>query len=340
MKKLIGLLVLCFSGVSFAISEANYASDYQSKIIPLIQKYQHGTFKGEKNINIHYATYNSNPYAVRCLVILPGRTEAIEKYAEVIHTIDTGEHAGMFQFLLMDHRGQGSSDRMVKVAAGDSEKGYVDQFENYTLDLKKFMDTVVASKYCSDTTLLAHSMGAGIGVDFLQKYPQYFDRAALSSPMLKIQTAPYKYSVARTIVLASMAAGRGSKYAIGQNPFDGSRDFEGNTFTTSPARYEMAMGMFDTYPQTRLGGATNRWLNEVMNATNSIRKHYSDIKIPMRVFHAGIETYSESSEMIRLCNEASYCKRTFLPTAKHEVLMDRDVNRDLVISELENFLQR
>lgn len=336
-KLMIFSLTILLSSSAFAIGEANYKAEYTEKILPLIKSYNRGTFKGPNNVGVSYATYASNPSATRCLVILPGRTEPIEKYAEVVHSLDNGSLKGQFQFILMDHRGQGSSQRMLK--AGDEEKGYVDNFENYALDLKILLDTVVAQKNCSEKLLLAHSLGAGISADFLQKYPEYFDRAALSSPMLKIQTKPYKYVLARAMVAASVLAGQGKKFGPGQKVYNPTRDFENNDFTSSPARYEMAKDMFDLFPQTRLGGVTNKWLNEIMSGTKKIRKHYSDITIPLRVFHAGFETYSEKSEMIRLCDEAPHCIRTYLPESKHEVLMDRDVNRDVVISELEKFFK-
>lgn len=328
------LTLVCISFNAFAISESNYKSEYLEKIIPVINAYKTSTFTGQKNIPIHYATYTTNPNATRCLVVLPGRSEAIEKYAEVIYDLDNGVLAGEFQYFLMDHRGQGSSGRMLP----DSQKGHVDSFNNYVLDLKFFMDTIVKAHNCSETSLLAHSLGAGISTKFLQKYPEYFDRAALTSPMLKIQTAPYSYEVARSIVVASVIAGQGKKYGPGQKAFDPTRNFEANAFTTSPARYEMAMDIFDIFPATKLGGVTNQWLNEVMYATASIRAHYNDIKIPLKVFHAGIESYSDKNEMIKLCEKAPHCTRTYLETSKHEVLMDRDINRDVVISELEDFL--
>lgn len=334
MKTLLTLsLFSLFSSQSFALSESNYKTEYQEKIIPLINTFKNATFKGEKGVNIHYATYTSNDQSTRCLVILPGRSEPLEKYAEVVYDLDHGKKAQAFKYFLMDHRGQGSSGRMVD----DSEKGYVDHFENYAADVKTFMDTVVSKETCSEKLLLAHSLGAGIAVDFMLKNPEYFDRAFLTSPMLKIQTAPYSYAVARSIVLASMAAGRGKKFAVGQKSFNPTRNFEANTFTTSEARYNMAMDMFDLFPQTRLGGVTNRWLNEVMSATKHMRKDYADLKLPLRVAHAGIETYSEPSEMIRLCEEAPHCNRVFLKDSKHEVLMDQDHNRNVVLSEIETF---
>lgn len=337
MKALLTLLSICVSSSAFALSESNYEAEYQQKIIPLIQSFQNGNFKGANNTAIHYATYTSNESSNRCLVILPGRSEPLEKYAEVVYDLDHGSLAGSLRYFLMDHRGQGSSARMINDEAGDSEKGYVDHFENYALDVKTFLDTVVAKAGCREKLLLAHSLGAGIAVDFMQKNPEYFDRAFLTSPMLKIQTAPYSYAVARSIVLASMAAGRGKKYAVGQKPFNPIRNFEANAFTTSKVRYDMAMNMFDLFPQTRLGGVTNRWLNEVMGATAHIRKKYDELKLPLRVAHAGNETYSEPSEMIKLCEQAPHCNRVFLKDSKHEVLMDQDHNRGVVLLEIENF---
>ncbi len=337
MKTFFILLSVLFSFCAFAISETNYKNDYQKKVVPLLNSFKHGNFKGEEGVSIHYATYKSNPSAERCLLVFPGRSEPLEKYAEVVYDLDHGSLSGKFKYFLMDHRGQGHSERMIKKGADASFKGYVDHFENYALDVKTFIDTVVFSEHCRDINVLAHSLGAGILVDFMQKYPEVVDRAFLSSPMLKIQTAPYKYSVARSIVLASMLVGRGKKFAIGQIPYSGQRDFEKNTFTTSRERYEMTMDLFDTFPEARLGGVTNRWLNEVMSGTFHIRSRYDELRIPLRVAHAGIESYSERSEMIKLCEKAPYCNRLYLESSKHEVLMDRDVNRSLVISEIEKF---
>lgn len=339
MKTLMILTGLCLSNSVFAISEANYAQEYKEKIIPLIKSYNHGTFQGQENVTIHYATYRSNPSATRCMVILPGRTEPIEKYAEVIHSLDNGKLAGEFQYFLMDHRGQGSSGRMINKKPIDSEKGYVDSFDNYALDLKKFMDTVVAKQNCSEKFLIAHSMGGGIAVDFMQKFPDYIDRAALSSPMIKIQTAPFKFAVARAIVSVSMALGKEKEFAVKQKPFDGTRDFANNTFTSSPARYDMALGMFTAIPKARLGGVTNGWVNQIMKGTKKIRQKQGLIRIPLHMFYAGIEKYTVAEESVRFCEESPNCEKTFLPTSKHEVLMDRDVNRDVVISQMEEFFK-
>lgn len=323
---------------AFAISEINYKEEFQKEIIPILNALETGTFQGEKNIPIFYATYTSTPQSTSCVVMLPGRTEAVQKYAEVIHSLDTGKLAGHFSFFLMDHRGQGSSGRMLeKILPTDDERSHVDNYNNYVLDLKTFMDQIVAKKNCSEKLLIAHSMGGGIGIKFLQEYPDYFSKAAFSSPMLKIQTSNFPYVVAKAIVKTNILLGKKEQYSVDQKPYDPTRDFEKNTFTTSEVRYEMAKDIFDNYPKTRSAGVTNGWLNQVMKATDQMRKNYDKIKIPVRVFYAGLEYYVVRDEAPKFCNALNECKSFFLETSKHEVLMDRDINRDVVISEIIKF---
>lgn len=317
---------------AFAISEKNYSIDYAVRVAPLILKMKEGTFEGAGKVKIHYRTLNSQT-AQNCLVILPGRTEPIEKYAEVVHDLLQTPAGKKMDFYLMDHRGQGQSGRM----ASPADMGHVDKFDNYVADVETFVKLQNLDKRCEKKYLLAHSMGAGIATAYLLKNPKSFDKVVLGSPMLKIQTKPYAYTTARAIVQGMVAAGKGAKFAIGQKPFNGAAKFEDNTFTTSPARFKMAMGMFDVIPATKLGGVSSRWILEVMKGTNPLRSRYHEISTPMIVINAGIESYSEPSEMAKLCKEAANCKHVFLESSKHEVFMDRDENRNIALSEVAEF---
>ncbi|MFA6238646.1 MAG: alpha/beta fold hydrolase [Bacteriovorax sp.] len=334
MKSLLVSIVASFLLTTnvFAISETDYQKNFQEKIIPFLSTMHEGSFSGADKVSIHYRTLIRQK-ADNCLVILPGRTEPLEKYAEVVYDLLQTDAGKNLNFYLMDHRGQGSSGRMKSPA----DMGHIDQFENYVADLETFIALLKLDQNCEEKFLLAHSMGAGIATAFLLKHPKAFDRVAFSSPMLKIMTRPYKYGVARAIVEAMTRAGRGAKFAIGQKGFNTDSKFEENTFTTSPARFSMAMSTFDNYPKTKIGGVSNRWILEIMKGTNSIRSRYHEISAPLRVFNAGIEAYSEPSEMVKLCDEAANCKRIYLETSKHEVMMDRDANRNIVLNELSQF---
>lgn len=328
MRKLIPFFLTLVSMNLFAISEVDYQTTYKEKIIPLILKMGEGQFKSN-NVNIHYRTLIQKD-ATSCLIILPGRTEAAEKYAELVYDINQSELGKNLNYFILDHRGQGSSDRM----ASKLDMGHVDHFENYVSDLETFLALVVKPSNCQKKFLFAHSMGAGIGLTFSVSNPMYFDAMAISSPMLKIQTKPYPYLVAKTIVTSMKAIGRGDEFAIGQSGYDANEDFVGNKFTTSKERFDMSMNIFKVFPKTQLGGVSNQWIFEIMNGTRKIRNSYNKLIAPIRLYRAGIELYSEPKEMHKMCAEAVQCEELVLETAKHEVYNDSDLNRDQVMNSI------
>jgi len=325
-------VAFAYSSLSMALDENHYDEQYKQNVVPLLRSMHDGFFSGEKKVQIHYKTL-LQANARNCLVIFPGRSEAIEKYAEVVYDLAQTTAGKNLNFYLMDHRGQGSSGRMVS----PDDLGYVDQFHNYVLDVESFIKDQKLEKNCEKVFLLAHSLGAGISTAYILLHPKFFNKVALISPMLKILTKPYTYKVARAIVQASTMIGRGAKFAVGQKRFNPDDKFEGNTVTSSLARFKMSRSIFVTYPASKLGGVSNRFVLEVMKGTNLIRSRYHEISAPLRVFHAGLEYFSEPSEMIKICDEAINCERSLFTTSKHELLMERDEIRSEVIKSLGEF---
>ena len=326
------LFSFALTSICMALDENHYDEQYKLNIVPLIHNMQDGFFTGEKNLKIHYKTFLQSG-AKNCLVILPGRTEPVEKYAEVVYDLSQTAAGKNLNFYLLDHRGQGSSERMKK----PSHMGYVDHFHNFVLDIETFLTNQKLDSKCEKKFLLAHSMGAGISTAFILEHPAYFNKVSFISPMLKIMTKPYSYGVARAIVETSTLVGRGAKFAIGQKGFDPLAKFEDNEVTTSPARFKMTMSVYETFPMTKVGGVSNKFVLEVMRGTNRLRSRYHEISTPMKVFYAGLESLSEPSEMVKLCDEAINCQPTFFATSKHEVLMERDEIRSKVINSLSEF---
>lgn len=334
MKKIHFLLLalLLQSPSSYAISEENYQKNYNNKVLPFLSSMKEGSFKGAEGANIHYRTLIRQK-ANNCLVILPGRTEPIEKYAEVVYDLKETPMGQNLNFYLMDHRGQGSSDRMSLIL----DMGHVDKFDNYVSDLATFISKMRLTENCDQKFLLAHSLGAGIAARYILDNPHAFDKVVFTSPMLQILTKPYPYPVAQAMVKSSVMRGKGAQFAPGQKGFNPALKFEDNTFTTSPERFRMTMDTFTRFPHTKVGGVSNLWLLEVMKATRDIRSRYNEFSVPMLVIHAGIEKYSDSDEMEKICKKAKNCKRVLLPESSHEVLMDKDVSRSLAMQELISF---
>jgi lysophospholipase len=329
MKNLVFLFLLIVSSFKiYAISELNYAIDFNVLVKPLLQSMVDGHFLSNK-ANIHYKTLIQE-HATSCLIILPGRTEPSEKYAEFIYDINQTSLGHELNYFVMDHRGQGSSDRL----SSTYDLGHVDHFDNYISDVKNFLDIVVSKSDCKRRFLFAHSMGAGIGLSFVLENPDYFNALAISSPMLKIQTKPYPYLVAKTIVTSMVVIGKGATFAAGQKGYNPNNTFENNKYTSSKERFEMAEQIFKDLPKTILGGPSNKWIYEVMKGTSSLRRKYKKITAPMNVYIAGNESYSEPSDMHKLCAKALQCNEFNFPNSKHEIYNDRDENREAMLTSV------
>lgn len=339
MKRLCTLtLMFCCLFSSHAITTSDYETQFKKTIFPyFLNSTSEGNFIGVDGVNIYFRKKDSEEQK-RCLVILPGRSEPILKYAEVFYDLEKAldEAKSPHHIFLMDHRGQGLSGR----EASNSETGYVKKFDHYVQDLRIFIETIVKPTRCLGVSVVAHSMGAGITLAYSQLYPDTFDRLVFSSPMLKIKTDPYPYLVARSIVQAQVLAGNGKNFAPGQGNHNPNAKFEENRFTTSPERFKMSQDIFEWYPKATLGGVSNNWIYQVMKATNDIRKNYPKVNPPMVVLTAGTELYSEPKEMKELCQEAMDCEQVHFPTAKHEIFMDRDENRSIAIQKAVEILTK
>lgn len=335
MKYLI-LIFLILQNKTFAISEVNYQENFIQKVLPLIETVPSQNFLGQNNIKINYKSLEKSIdlFSKKCIVLLPGRGEPIEKYGEVIYDLEQNENSGQFNYFLMDHRGQGSSDRM----SSPLDMGHIDAFENYILDFEIFLQKLQLNEKCQEKILIAHSLGAGIGTGFLLKYPNYFQKVIFISPMLKIQTKPFPYSIAKAIVHTQKLLKNAHKFALNQKGYNPNLKFEDNRFTTSPERFKMNSFIHDKFPKTKIGGVSNQFIIEVMKATDIYRKKYNEITVPMLVFLAGIELYSDSLEMKKFCESNKNCQSTLFPTSKHEVLMDRDLNRNIALKKIVEFI--
>ena len=334
MRTLLLVLVLMASTSAFALSEQNYHSNYSEKVLPYFQTGKSGTFQGVDQLNIHYMTFLSGKPSATCLLILPGRQEQLEKYAEVVYDLKNSSAGKNLSIFLIDHRGQGSSDRMVE----NPQIGYVDHFEDYIQDVETFMDRSIIPENCAKHYMLAHSMGGAIGLGVISEYPQFFSAVTFSAPMWKINTHPYSNFIARTIVEAEVLLGQGKKYGVGQKDLNIDVPFEKNITTNSESRYQMSMDIYRKFPATKLGGVSNRWVNEGLKYTHHLRKTVKGLKIPMTLFEAGEDQFVKVAGEDQICAQNPFCVKTYFEFAKHELLMERDPVRNVVMEKVVEML--
>jgi len=220
------LIFLCIASPVTAITEKDFPGQYQGKVLPFYNSCQQGFFYGTENRKINYLKYASEKKDIG-IVILPGKSESYIKYAEFIYDL---KRPGI-SFYLMDHRGMGFSERILE----NRDKVFVKNFDYYVNDLKKFMDKLAIRKKHKNLFLISHSMGGTVAALYLESFPDDFNGAIFSSPMIKINTGvlPEKAAVLITKLLISF--GREKNYCFTQGKRK-PREFKNNALTSSKNR--------------------------------------------------------------------------------------------------------
>jgi lysophospholipase len=274
------------------------------------------TFIGEAGHAIAYGEV-VHPAERAALIILPGYSESFLKYAELAY-----DFYGLgFSVYGLDHRGQAGSGRFLP----DPYKAYIDDFDHFVADLKTFIGLRIR-KPGRKLYIYAHSQGAGIATLYLARYPDEITAAVLSSPMHQLKL-PVWESAAYALVRVSDPAG----YAMGKGPYK-RQTFSECKVTRSYARFRRAQQLWDDHEELRLGGQTNQWVRESIEATWRMGDEAHTITIPLLLFQADDDQYVAPWRQERVCDRAQRCTLYRLPSgSRHELYQEIDAVRSDVL---------
>lgn len=326
-----GLAFAALSPAAFAISEQGYEETFARDVAPFFEAGERGEFPGVAGVPIRHISF-VNPHARGAIVVSNGYTENFFKYAELTYDL---YQAGYSVFLL-DHRGQGSSGRLI----ADATLGYIDRFDNFAIDLRTFVNQVAKPKARAGQPflLLAHSMGGAIGARYLELFPEDFTAAVLSAPMFGVQLGPWDPSVAKAILRSLEFIGQGPAIALGksrQNPSN--EPFEKNELTHSPARYRMGRETLKRFPGAVLEAPTNSWVLRAMLGGEKAERRGKAIRVPVLVFQAGQDSYVTLPPQESFCRITPSCRLEKVPGSRHEVLMESDSMRAPALQKILDF---
>ncbi|MBP0604213.1 alpha/beta fold hydrolase [Aeromonas sanarellii] len=294
-----------------------------------------GAFKGKDGITIRYAALRQAKVD-RAILIVNGRVESYLKYQELAWDL----WRQGYSLYLIDHRGQGLSGRML----ADPEKGYVDQFDDYVVDLKQFHDEVIAQDKPAKLFLLAHSMGGAISARYLERWPDDIQAAVLSSPMMGINLGGLPKWLAKGLA-ATMGKVGGwfgeAPYGPGQGPYE-DHGFADNELTHSEARYQAFRQVYAQHPQIRLGGATAHWIHQGIAGSDAAVADAGAIKTPLLVLQAGDDSVVDNAAQDAFCANAR-CeggKPLRIEGAWHELFIEADPQRQAALNATLAFFAR
>ena len=253
------------------------------------------------------------------MVILPGRTEYIEKYGLVISDL---AKAG-WGALVIDWRGQGMSDRFLP----DARMGHVSHFADYQRDLDVIL-TAADELAPGPKPWLVHSMGGCIGFRGLLhgKRPS---AVSFSAPMLGLSQSDLLTKALHLLSFALRPLDRGKTYAPTTGPDFGlpGMNFDENNLTTDRKQFDRMKAQINDTPELALGGPSLRWTCEAIREMSALaRQPAPDVAA---LFGLGSDEAIVSPKAIRdrVAAWASASLSEF-SDAKHELMMERSEIRD------------
>ena len=255
------------------------------------------------------------PEAARgTVLLLPGRTEYIEKYG----CVTTGFFARGYATAIIDFRGQGLSDRLLP----NVRVGHVRDFSEYQDDVRALVETARACELPEPFFLLAHSMGGCIGLRALHEGLPVV-AAAFSGPMWGIKLSPTMRPVAHILSRLVPLLGMGAALPPGTSyeSYVLSDPFEDNMLTTDPEMWDMMVAQLETHPELRLGGPSYTWLGAALREC-TVLDHLPTPDLPTVTFQGSNERVVDTASITRIMERWTNGKLHIVPAGEHEVLLE------------------
>lgn len=250
------------------------------------------------------------------ILISHGFTECIEKYKEIIYYfIMEG-----YSVYIIEHRGHGRSGSL---GTKDKTQVHIEDFNDYVEDIKIFIDSIEYKK--ESLYLFAHSMGGTIGGLFLKKYPNYFKKVILNSPMFEIKVENIPSSIAKLISKLSVEFGKGFDFVFGNFPYESNYDFF-LADTSSESRYRRWYKEVCSNSEIQRGGASFRWLYEALDNIDFLLKNEDDnkIKTPILLFQAGKDSLVGAKGHTKFKGICENCNIIRYEKGKHDLYLEND----------------
>ncbi|SFR96282.1 alpha/beta hydrolase [Anaeromicropila populeti] len=298
-------------GAITCIPEENYMNTMLHVVEPELEKCKKsGYFVADDSAKLYYESY-SVPNPAGTIVISHGFIESVLKYKEMIYYFTS---AG-YQVYGLDHRGHGRSERLVK----DISLVHITSFDQFVADFKCFLDSVVKKDMADKKLILyAHSMGGAIGALFLEKHPDYFQKAILSSPMMEINSGKFPKWIARFLADFHTWTGKGASYVYTHKPFNGEYEYH-NAPVTSEVRYQYYFDKILANDFLKTNGSSFNWLSEAYKATEELKKNADKIQIPVLLFKAAADSFVHPEGYYQFAKRAKNVTIINTQDTKHEL---------------------
>ena len=298
------------------IKDEEFTAEVNEIILPFLnERIKDGYFVNTDGMKLHYRQL-INPEEKATIVISHGYCEFATKFTEVMYYF----YKMGYSVFIMEHRGHGLSDREVDGFC----KVYVRHFEDYVKDFNQFVEEIVIPESrTGHLYLFAHSMGGAIGAMYLEHYPDVFEKAILTSPMIRLMTHNISGFVKRTVCLLSYLPFISKRYLPNHHDYDHTFKYP-HCSSMSKARYTFQYNERERELHYRTSGATFSWIREAVNVSKKILKNAHLIKIPVILMQASKDTLVMSDAQDEFSRLAKNCELICFKGSKHEIFNASD----------------
>ena len=255
------------------------------------------------------------------VLVLPGRTECIEKYGRTAADLA----ARGYSVVTIDWRGQGLADR----ALPDRMAGHVGDFAEYQQDLDAMVAEARRAALPGPYFLIAHSMGGCIGLRGLMRGLPV--RAAVfSGPMWGISMAAWLRPVAQVVSALAGPFGLVNRYAptTGPETYLLQVPFEGNDLTTDREMWDYMRAQVREVPDLALGGPSIGWLGAALQECAALAALPAP-KLPAICALGTAEKVVDVPPIHLRMAAWSNGQLDLYPGAEHEIMMEGTATRKL-----------
>jgi len=253
------------------------------------------------------------------VILMPGRTEYIEKYGRAAADLARRGYATV----TVDWRGQGLAAR----ADADRMVGHVGDFNEFQTDVDVLLSWVRAQGAVEPLYLIGHSMGGCIGLRALMRGLP-FRAAAFSAPMWGISMAAWMRPLAPWIAQISIWAGRAQRYAptTGGKTYLLSVPFQGNVLTTDAQMWDYMRRQVEAVPDLALGGPSVGWVHAALGECAALAALPSPALPCLTVLGTAEKVVDPGPIHLRMARWP-LGRLEMYPMAEHEVMMETPAHR-------------
>ncbi len=308
------------------IKDKEYRNAMQQTVLPFLNaQKEKGSFARVSGQNLNYEHFPAlpgNAAPAGDIVMVHGFTENISKlYETAWYFLNSG-----FRVWLLQQRGHGASYRTVK----DPSLVHIRNYKDLVEDLHYFVAEIVRPALAAETAaaggagsplyLFGHSMGGGVSALYLERYPDDFKKAILSSPMLEISAGNIPVPVAVGFARLMIRLRKGNTYMPGSTPFSEKPDFE-NSCTTCPERYNDYFEAALSDPELQMSAPSVQTSLQFLYITREAMKpsNIKKVKAKVLLLQAGLDNMVLPGAQDSFISQVADGRIVRFPEAKHEI---------------------